>query len=71
MALEPIRSINLPLKGAIRAPNIAPRLVAAATPVRLQPNSYDIGKTKIVSVFIAVAALPNWAPAAAPTTHHP
>jgi hypothetical protein len=49
----------------------APALTAPLISVRLQPNSWDKGKMKIVSVVILGAIRANTAVPDAPTTTHP
>ena len=60
-----------PLNGASAAPSTDPRLVAPATSARFQPNSSLIGMTNTVRIPMAVAALANCIPEAAPATSPP
>ena len=68
---EPKRSTSRPMNGARAAPRIAPSVVAPAISVRPQPNSSDIGTTKIVRMDMADAALANPMLPDAPATTHP
>ena len=67
----PKRSMAHPIAGERTKAANAPALTDPLISVRLQPNSWDSGKMKIVSVVILGAMRAKTAVADAPTTTHP